>query len=430
MRGSKNSSINFSIKILLFFVIILFVFFIFSGLENCGSILTLAFTGDAIPHYMIRSILDSKGEKGILDAFYFVNKFLKSDAAFFNLETTISDIPKPVKPYHFSAQPIFLSSIIKSGFTHYTIANNHSLDYGEDGFIKTLSFIDREKATGYIENGKFSYLLFEINDFKISFLSFTTLSNYPVDNKIKIKPVYIENIFSNKELLSLLKKLDKESDILIVGVHWGDEYHLKPNIFQIKTAKYLIDNGADIVWGTHPHVVQPFEIYNNKLILYSLGNLISGQAYNIENKESTDYHDNYFYTKAIPVIKVYYDINKKISKLELIPFFQVNNYFVKNKNETFFTTLINTKYFVKDGLNDLNFLFDNYILKDLNNYYQYDTNLLIYLKNKILNKNTIKNIILANNFLYKTFFDKFINNEMNMLLQKIIETSYSYILSR
>ncbi len=444
MCSSKNSSIK-SKKVLVFFFLFIFslfyfLFFSFTGFEEQKISLSLTFAGDAIPHYMIRSIIDSKGEKGIFDSFYFLKKYLNSDIGFFNLETTITDKPKPVQSYHFSVEPVFLNAILKSGFTHYTIANNHSLDFGKEGFEKTLTFIDKDRCTGYSEDGKISYLLFNINGIKIAFFSFTTLSNYPVDSKLEYKPVYIEDCISSEPLLKLIEKLDKEADLLIAGIHWGNEYQLYPDQKQKKIAKFLIDKGVDIIWGSHPHVIQPFEIYNDKLILYSCANLISGQAYNVASKEKTDFHENYFYTRAIPIIKVFLNEEKKISKIELIPFYQINNYFIRRKDESYFTTLLPTKFFIKDIGNYqnifINFLQNNEDLKDsldLENKGEY-INFLEYIKKNLLDKKTIQNILLTNNILYNTFFNQYLNykdqNKDDKFEQKINETDYSYFLIR
>lgn len=433
-----NKSIVIKTFLILFVLYLLnFCFFSFEDINNEVS---LTFAGDAIPHFMIRSILDYKGEKGILNAFYFVKKYMNSDISFFNLETTITDKPNPVQPYHFSVEPLFLNAILKSGFTHYTIANNHSLDFGENGFEKTLLFIDKNSCTGFSEDGQISYLIFNINGIRIAFFSFTTLSNYPVEVKYKNKPVYIENCFTNQLLLNLIEKLDEESDLLITGIHWGAEYNLYPDELQKRIAKFLIDKGVDIIWGSHPHVVQPFEIYNDRLILYSCGNLISGQAYNVASKEKSDFHKNYFYTRAIPIIKVLFNKDQKIKKVELIPFFQINNYFIRKKGDSYFTALLPTKYF-KKGTNNYQNIFVNYLQndedikesQDLQNKGEYFS-FLEYIKLNFMDNNTMNNVVQANNILYETFFQIFIKDEKlnsnDKLKQKIVETDYSYILNK
>jgi len=358
MCSRKNSSIIFKSIIFLFLlfslILSIFSFFSFSHFlsflqkDNSNNDIIFAFAGDAIPHYMIRNILDVKGKFSLTDAFYFLQYYLDADAAFFNLETTLSENPQPVKSFHFSVQPEFLKIILNSGFTHFTIANNHSLDYGEKGFIDTLKYIDKFKCTGYFDED-YSYIIFNIKNIKIGFLSFTMLSNYPVDKKYRLKPIYIENLSKDEKILNLIERLDKESDILIAGIHWGEEYRFEPTDLQEKTAQIIIDKGVDIVWGNHPHVIEPFEIYKNKLILYSCGNLISGQAYNSLSKEDTNYHPNYFYTRAIPIIKVILDESAKLKRIELIPFFQLNNYLKVKDLGKYFTTLLPTKLFLNEN---------------------------------------------------------------------------------
>ncbi len=422
MRRSKNNSISFkNFTLLIAFILALFLAFSqdFHSVQSDRSI-TFTFAGDAIPHYIIRSIIDSEQISSnqiysLNSIFYFLKYYLNSDASFFNLETTISGNPQKVKPYHFSVQPVFLESLIENGFTHYTIANNHSLDYGENGFKKTLSYIDKTRCTGFFDQ-KISYITFNLKDFKVAFLSFTMLSNYPVDKKYKIKPVFVENPLRDKNLIDLIQVLDRESDILIVGVHWGQEYKLQPDDLQRKVAKFLIDNGVDIIWGTHPHVIEPFEIYNGKLILYSCANLVSGQAYNISSKDQSSFHPNYFYTRSIPIIKVSINGNKSIKNIELIPFFQLNNYFVRKSNEKYFTTLIPTKYFMKKG--NLQNIFHIFL-----NGHQRFLELFDYIKNNLLSETEIKNIKNANDILFNTFFSKMSENKF-----KIIEKEDSYII--
>lgn len=407
---------------LIFSFLISFLFYSFNFSGELAPTLSFSFAGDAIPHYMLRSILDKEGEAGILKLLFFVKFFVNCDANFFNLETTLNENPFEVKPFHFSVQPSFLSSLLKSGFTNYTIANNHSYDYGEKGFINTISLIDKTKATGFYDNNEIYYIKFKINDLIISFLSFTTISNYPINEKNLYKPVIIENPLSDKSLKNTLNKLDEDSDILIVGVHWGNEYELLPNLNQKVIAQYLIDNGVDIVWGNHTHVIEPFEIYKDKLILYSCGNLMSGQAYNLSSSETKSTNNNYFFSRAVPIIKVYF-IGKKISKIELVPFFQVNNHFLRKQNENYSSLLIPTKYFIgKNKDNDLTqLIFSNENI---------DTNLYIIkeIKEKYNDKTTIKNIIEANKILFETFFSNYLNIKNSKDNYKIKETENSFII--
>lgn len=401
-------------------LLIIILSFIFLSFYQDGKIISLAFAGDAIPHYMIRSIIDSKGELGLSEALVFIKNYLNVDASFFNLETTLTNNPKPVQPYHFSVQPVFLQALLKNGFTHYTIANNHSFDYQQEGFKQTIDLVDKNFCTGFSEDDEYHYLIFEKKGFKIAFFSFSTLSNYPVDKNSKVKPLIIDNPFRDSKLLKILQMLDKEVDLLIVGVHWGEEYQFQPSNYQVRVAKFLIDNGVDIVWGSHPHVIQPFEIYSGKIIIYSCGNLISGQAYNIISKEKTDFHENYFFTRAIPLVRIYYDKVNGLKKIELIPFFQINNYFIRKSNEAYFTMLIPTKFFLNRNKDEIyNRLLENYFEGQNNKVFE-------YIKNNFFDKTNIQNILQADEILKKVFFSNILKEKNR--IKDIIETQDSYFI--
>ncbi len=330
---------------------------IFSGYkEDSENTLTLTFAGDAIPQFMIRNILDNYGESGIIRIFSLVTNYLKDTITFYNLETTISENPAPFKAYTFQVQPDFLLALQKAGFDYYTVANNHSLDYGVDGFQKTMKYIDKSKATGYKCNDELSSLLFEEKGVKLGFFSFSMLSNNPLPKNSSLKGksnVYLPAVAYDESSLLLIenftKVLSSLCDILIVGVHWGEEYSFEPTKLQEKTAKRLIQAGADIIWGNHPHVIEPFEIYDSKLILYSCGNLISGQAYNIIDPKDATFHPNYYYTRSVPIIQVEIDtFSKQLKTVGLIPLYQANNYGFKNSGEPYSSLLIPLTEYLND----------------------------------------------------------------------------------
>ncbi len=305
---------------------------------------------------MIRNILDNRGESGIISIFSLVTNYLKDTISFYNLETTISENPAPFKAYTFQVQPDFLLALEKAGFDYYTVANNHSLDYGVDGFQKTMKYIDKSKATGYKYNDELSSLIFEEKGIKIGFFSFSTLSNNPLPKNSTLKGksnVYLPAVAYDESSLLLIEKFTKvlatRCDILIIGIHWGEEYSFTVTKLQEKTAKRLIEAGADIIWGNHPHVIEPFEIYDSKLILYSCGNLISGQAYNILNPEDATFHANYYYTRSVPIIQVEIDtLSKQLKTVSLIPLYQANNYGYKKSEEPYSSLLVPLTEYLND----------------------------------------------------------------------------------
>jgi len=80
-----------------------------------------------------------------------------------------------------------------------------------------------------------------------------------------------------KDFYPLVKELKSANDYVIVNIHWGDEYEAKESKVQNDIAHNLVDNGVDVIFGHHPHVIQPVEVYKGKVIFYSLGNLIFDQ---------------------------------------------------------------------------------------------------------------------------------------------------------
>jgi poly-gamma-glutamate synthesis protein (capsule biosynthesis protein) len=140
------------------------------------------------------------------------------------------------------------------------IGNNHILDFGKEGLEQTKHFLTGNKILSFGNHYKRDYLLFNIANLNISFISFNQF----------LKPDIEETIES-------IKKTKKISDFVVVYTHWGDEYKKKSNLFQQNTAHRFIDVGADLIIGSHPHVIQEKEIYKEKYIYYSLGNFIFDQ---------------------------------------------------------------------------------------------------------------------------------------------------------
>jgi poly-gamma-glutamate synthesis protein (capsule biosynthesis protein) len=145
-------------------------------------------------------------------------------------------------------------------------------------------------------------ILIEKNGIKFSFLCYNAITGgLSADSDsgtafLEIEPWYRDKEVSIQKLEADIKNAKKVSDVVIVSPHWGVEYKLIPNLSQQKVAKRAIEAGADLILGTHPHVVQGSEIYNGKYITYSLGNLIFDQEWSEETKQGTVL-ENYFYDK-------------------------------------------------------------------------------------------------------------------------------------
>ncbi len=212
----------------------------------------------------------------------------KGDLAIGNLELTLSGADKKYTGYPCFNAPDELAHALKStGFDIMTTANNHSLDRRFYGVKRTLDILDQ---TGIEHTGTFrtkeeseKILIKEIKGIKIAFLAYTYGTNGIGFDKGKEFSVSLISKYKITQDIAKAKKLNV--DLICVSMHFGEEYQRKPNARQNELTDYLIKEGADIILGSHPHVLQPIEIkkivQNGKekqaLILYSQGNFISTQ---------------------------------------------------------------------------------------------------------------------------------------------------------
>ena len=159
--------------------------------------------------------------------------------------------------------------------TALNIANNHVWDYGLDGFLDTLNYLEKD-GWAYVGGGRDRAAaekarLFEVGGLTIGIVGLT--STHPEQAWAgKSKPGVAYSDFDRmKEIVGRAKK---ECDVLVVSFHGGTELADDPNEIQKAVAHAAIDAGADLFLGHHPHVLQPIELYKGKPILYSLGNFL------------------------------------------------------------------------------------------------------------------------------------------------------------
>ncbi len=217
--------------------------------------------------------------KGFNFPFEKIFKIIKGyDLAFCNLESIISAKGTPInKPITFEADTLFLTPFKLSGFNIINLSNNHALDYGREALTDCIK---RLKKAGFYtvgagDNLKKAYkpLIIKKNSLKIAFISFCSI---PTGLPVKKDRSQIA-VFNLDTAISIIQRIRDTVDFIILSLHWGIEYQHSPSSQQKIIAHKLIDNGADIVIGHHPHVIQEFEFYKNKPIIYSLGNFIFDQ---------------------------------------------------------------------------------------------------------------------------------------------------------
>lgn len=203
-----------------------------------------------------------------------ISSFLKGhDMVLSNLEGGFTDFAgKPLKDrtMQFTFDPKIVPHLKELGFTHFSQANNHSQDYGKKGFRQTQKYLKESGLNhfgAYYNDTDISHVEVVRNE-KIAFVGYHQLTEENYDLVIK-------------EIQTLRPNVDN----VVAVAHWGYEYKRISNSRQRKEAREMIDAGADIVIGHHPHVIQEMEIYEGKPIFYSLGNFIFDQWWSKDTME-------------------------------------------------------------------------------------------------------------------------------------------------
>lgn len=183
--------------------------------------------------------------------------FGTDDCTFINLECALSDRgAKANKLFTFRGSPAYINILTQGSVEFASVVNNHSMDYGQVAYDDTKALLD-EAGVHYAEDQK------------------TTLFETERGLKIGVLALYFPN--RTDGIAEGIKALrDQGAEIVIVCVHWGEEYYFKPNEVQMNVGRFAIDSGADIVYGQHSHVLQPVETYKNGVIFYSLANFSFG----------------------------------------------------------------------------------------------------------------------------------------------------------
>src|SRR3989339_663665 len=200
--------------------------------------------------------------------------FRNSDIAIGNLECYISSRTLDAGNFfNFRASTPAVSGLKNAGFNVLTLANNHVFDGGYPGVRDTVSILQEHKiaycgAGSDIETAQRPASL-QIKGKKIAVISCTTLMPAGL-----LASKNSPGLVSPGMLVSQIRRLRVYYDYVIVSCHWGEELAEKPRADDIKTAHALIDAGAELVIGHHPHTIQGIEIYKGKAIIYSLGNFI------------------------------------------------------------------------------------------------------------------------------------------------------------
>lgn len=236
---------------------------------------SLLFIGDLMFDRYIREIAEKKGNDFIFEK---IAGFLKdNDLVMANLEGPISDsesvsvgtIPGEKRHLSFTFDKSLAGTLAKQNIKLVNVGNNHILNFGENGLEQTKKYLV-ESGVEYFgdpKNLENNYLIKEIEGIKMGFINY--------------------NQFGGKaeETINNIKSIKNKVDILVTYAHWGKEYEKNPSDKIKNVAHSFVDAGADLIIGSHPHVIQDVEEYKGRKIYYSLGNFIFDQYFGEETME-------------------------------------------------------------------------------------------------------------------------------------------------
>ena len=250
--------------------------------------LTFAALGDNLIHYQIYDYAFRHFDGCFDDLFAQIAPELEQyDVTSINQETILVDDPGRYSSYPLFGTPLQVGdAVVKAGFDIVTCATNHALDMGPDAIERTAAlFRDAGIVCAGIqsaEDGAFRpYEILERNGIRCAVFNYTLTTNgqpLPED-----APYVVHTLDDEQQVREGLLAGRAEADLCLVYVHWGTEYAEQPDDQQRYWAQVFADCGADVVIGTHPHVLQPYEWVTGRdghetLVYYSLGNFISAQT--------------------------------------------------------------------------------------------------------------------------------------------------------
>lgn len=248
--------------------------------EPPPEIVTLSFVGDVMFGRYRDSGFDPVVPAGE-DPFSEVKDLLRGDVVIGNLETPVAD-PLPAtspiqKKHRFGMDAGDLQWLTQAGFTGMNLANNHAFDFGAQAAPTTADLVERAGLTGFgrtqAEQPAVRVQTVEVKGWRIGFIAATTRRNTKQPEEGPWLP-YVDGNHTDRELLPLVEEARPAHDLVVVMLHWGDEYRDQPKRHQITQAHALLEAGADLLVGHHGHVLQPFEPVGSGLAAYSLGNFL------------------------------------------------------------------------------------------------------------------------------------------------------------
>ena len=327
----------------------------------------LFMVGDALIHSAVYQ--DAKQADGTYD-FKPMLELIKPISSQYNLvyynqetilggtELGLSNYPRFNSPYEVG------DAFIDAGFNMVSLATNHTMDKNEQGVINSVNYWSQHKDS-VVYSGQWTSFesrenevsqIYEKNGIRYAFLSYTTWTN---GLETPAGKEYLNNVYSDEKASADIAKVRDKADVIIVAMHWGVEYSLGVSYDQERIAKFLADQGVQIIIGAHPHVVEPVEYINDgkTFVIYSLGNFISDQEGNerltglmmsLDIKKKVDIDDSVTVTVENPKAELIYTKSYYGRKrnFKVYPYSQLNTNLLSNYSalEEKYKGVVNSRY--------------------------------------------------------------------------------------
>lgn len=248
---------------------------------------TILLAGDVMLDRGVEARVKKYGNGDFAFPFMLVADTLRNaDLSFVNFEGAMSDLGADTgKPYSFNFDTQAINGITYAGIDVVSLANNHIFDWGREALCDTYKRVSAA-GVGTVGAGcnaneaEAPYIKTLPDGTIVAFVGFTEF--YQGAHATDTRPGITDwNKNHIKQVIADLRAR-KDIDLIFVSVHWGTEYKKESNDYQKEWGRMMIDAGADVVIGHHPHVPEEIEHYNNRIIIYSLGNFVFDQSWSQE----------------------------------------------------------------------------------------------------------------------------------------------------
>lgn len=256
------------------------------GISAEGSSRTLLFAGDVMLSRGVAYQIKKHGDDPRYPFLRIADFLHSADLVFGNLENPISDRGRNQGSiYSFRAARETVQGLTFAGFNVLNLANNHIFDWGVVAFGDTLDLLEENKirtiGAGRNETQANEPLMIDEKGMRIAFLGYTPL--YPRSFEARGDAPGIAH-FDLSRIEARIREIKSQhlAETVVISLHWGEEYRARANATQRQIAHALVDAGADLIVGHHPHVVEEVEAYHGAWIAYSMGNFVFDQNFSEE----------------------------------------------------------------------------------------------------------------------------------------------------